>query len=94
MTQNRTVAEKVSDAIRVYDQLRAEITTPEMRALITKMTSMQPGEKDDMAAYAALVQASLQLARVVAANDRTAMLAAAMLTQSGVSRPVITTDEE
>ena len=41
----------------------------------------------DVQAYAALVQAALNLTRVVAANDRAAMIAAVMLTQSGVSRP-------
>lgn len=89
MVQTRTVQQKVGDALGAYEHLRAELTAPEMRALIDKMTTMQPGDKDDMAAYAALVQASLQLARVVAANDRAAMLGAVMLTQSGVTRPVI-----
>lgn len=94
MTQNRTVQQKVGDALFAYEHLRAELTPTEMRALIDKMTKMQPGEKDDIAAYASLVNASLQLARVVSANDRAAMLSAAMITQSGVSRPTISLDEE
>lgn len=94
MSTNRTVAQKTADTLVAYEALRAELTPVQMRELITKMTSQTPGEGDDIAAYTSLVQASLHLARVVAANDRTAMLAAAMLAQSGVARPVFNPDEE
>ena len=94
MTQTRTANQKANDCLAVYGRLREELTPTQMRTLITKMTEMQPDDKADMAAYTSLVQASLHLARVVAANDRTAMLAAAMLTQGGVSRPVIDASEE
>ena len=87
MATNRTVTQKTNDALAAYARLREELTPTAMRALITKMTEQTPGEGDDIAAYTGLVQASLHLARVVAANDRAAMLAAAMLTSGGVARP-------
>lgn len=93
MAQTRTVEQKVGDALEVFNALRAELTPEPMRALVTKMTSIPMGENTDVAAYASLVQASLHIARVVAANDRFAMIAAAMLTQSGVSRPIIVDEE-
>lgn len=94
MTQTRTIEQKVGDATAVFNALRAELTPEPIRALVTQMTTIPVTETTDIAAYAAMVQASLHLARVVSANDRTAMIAAAMLTQSGVSRPTFNPDEE
>lgn len=89
MTQNRTVQQKAGDTLRAYELLRGELTPQSMRALVDKMTSQQPDEHTDIAAYASLVNAAMVLAREVGKNDRAAMLAAAMITQSGVARPII-----
>ena len=88
----RTVEQKVGDTVAAYNALRDEVTPTPMRSLINKMAEVPMGPDSDVAAYASLVQASLALARVVAANDRAAMIAAAMITQSGVSRPLVSTD--
>jgi hypothetical protein len=40
------------------------------------------------------IQLGVQVSKIVAANDRAAAIAAAMLVQSGVSRPVIDVEDE
>lgn len=94
MATTRSVNEKVSDTLRAFETLRHELTPDAMRALIKRMSEQQPDDTLDVAGYASLVNASMQLARVVAANDRAAMMAAAMITQSGVSRPILNSEEE
>lgn len=94
MPQPRTVEAKVGDAIAAFNGLRDEVTPPPLRALIQKMTEVPMTEGTDVAAYASLVQSSIHLARIIAANDRATMIAAVMLTQSGVSRPIIDTGED
>lgn len=94
---NRSPGQKASDAREVFLLLRDEVTPPIMRELLDSMTNAQKQaavNMGDAQAYAALVQAALQLQRVIAANDRTVMVAAAMLTASGVSRPIIETGSE
>lgn len=95
MPQPRTVEQKVGDASVAFTALRDEITPPPFRNLINEMTSYPVTEGTDMVAYASLVQASMGIARIIAANDRAALIAAAMLTQSGgVTRPTWTPEEE
>lgn len=90
MATPRPLTEKVGAWKQAYDAIREEITPPAMRTMLQNMTAANPAaEVGDIQAYAALVQASITLARLVSANDRAAAIAAAMLTQSGVSRPVI-----
>lgn len=93
MTRNRTPQEKVGDWNEAYEPIRDAITPDPMRQMITNMTSV-PMEGVEVAAYASLVQSSIHLARIVAANDRAAAIAAAMLTAAGVSRPVIDLEGE
>lgn len=86
----RTPAQKAADTVSVYEVLREQITHETMRTVLGNMTGAQmqaTAESGDVQAYAALVQASLSLQKVVSANDRAAMLAAAIVTQSGVVRP-------
>jgi hypothetical protein len=86
----RSVSDKIADAVKAYNAFRDEVTPPQMRAVLENMTGAQQqaaAEVGDVQAYAALVQASLNLQRVIAANDRAALIAAVMLTQSGISRP-------
>jgi hypothetical protein len=94
MAQNRTPQEKAADALAVFNILRDEVTPSLMREILANMTeAQQAAGAGDIQAYAALVQAALNLQRVIAANDRMVMVAAAMLTSSGVSRPVFEGDE-
>jgi len=88
--QTRSLTDKIADARRAYEVLREDLTSDVMRNVLGNMTGAQmqaAADVNDVQAYAALVQASLNLTRIVAANDRAAMIAAVMLTQSGVSRP-------
>lgn len=97
MSNVRTPQQKADDARAVFLLLRDEVTPPIMRELLDSMTnaaSQSAAQVGDVQAYAALVQASLQLQRVIAANDRTVMVAAATLTASGVSRPMIDAGDE
>ena len=90
MATQRSLTDKIADARRAYEVLRDELTTDVMRNVLNDMTGAQmqaAASAGDVQEYAALVQAALNLTRVVAANDRAAMIAAVMLTQSGVSRP-------
>lgn len=97
MPQARTLEDKVSDAVKAYSVFREELTPPQVRGLITAMTNVslkEDAKPEEVTAYASLVQSSMGLARLVSANDRAALIAAVMATQSGVSRPIISTDEE
>jgi hypothetical protein len=92
MAPQRTVNDRIADALIAYNVFREELTPENMRSVLEDMTGAQKqaaAEAGDVTAYAALVQASLSLQRLVFANDRTAMLAAVMATQSGVSRPTL-----
>jgi len=90
MSTYRSRTDKIADALGAYNVFRDELTPDIMRTVHNNMTGAQQqaaAEAGDVQAYAALVQASLSLTRIVAANDRAAMIAAVMLTQSGISRP-------
>lgn len=90
MANQRTLTEKVEDVKTTFAQFAELLTHPTKRAVLENMTGAQmqaAAGSGDVQAYAALVQASLQLDRVVAANDRAALMAAVLATQSGVSRP-------
>ena len=84
MSNQRTLPEKVQDIKSTYQQFKELITTPEERKMLADMTGSAAqavvaglsGMNPD--AYVALVQASLGLHRVLAANDRAALLAAVM----------------
>ena len=105
MTQNRTVEQKVGDTVRAFNALREEVSQPELRALFTKtmetansvLAEIKPDSElsaaGALASYQALVQDTILIGRQLAANDRAAMIAAAILMQSGVVRPIITDDE-
>lgn len=101
MSQNRTVEQKVGDTARAYQALRDEVSAPELRALFTQtqetantvLASIEPNSEMSaagaLAQYQALVQTALSIGRVLAANDRAALMAAAVITQSGVVRPIL-----
>lgn len=83
--RERTVNERVGDWKQAYDMVKAELTSHDMRRMITDMTSVQPGPNTDLNAYAGLVNSSMALASVVAANDRTAGTIAESITR-GMTR--------
>ncbi len=100
MTTSRTPAQRAADVVTVYEELRAQLTNAETRAILDGMREsgliMQQKAADagDYQGYAGLVQASLNLQKLISANDRAAMLAAAIVTQSGVVRPQLELSEE
>lgn len=87
MSRNRTPHEKVADWLAVYQAISAEVTPPELRAMLGKFNEVM-GAATDPAEAISLLQQSMNLARLVSANDRTAVLAAAMLTSGGGARVV------
>lgn len=90
MPQQRTIHNKISDTLIAYNVFSETLTPEIMRNVLGKMTeAQQAADVGDVQAYAALVQASIVLQRVIATNDRAALQSAVQLAQSGVSRPVI-----
>jgi len=89
MAQYRSLSDKIADARRAYEALRDDLTSDTLRAMgeTTTKAQAEAAEAGDISRYAAWVDASINVQRVIAANDRAAMIAAVMLTQSGVSRP-------
>jgi hypothetical protein len=88
MAPVRTLSEKVIDIKTTYEQFAEMLTPPIKRQVLWDMTNAQQqsaAEAGDVQAYAALVNASLQLDRVIAANDRAALIAAVMA-NSGATR--------
>lgn len=83
MAPQRTTDQKVRDWFEVYQSIRDELTPAATRELLKLIHAGTPADQ---------LGAGLNLARAVMANDRAAALAAAMLTQGGVSRPIITGD--
>lgn len=93
----RTLTEKVADIRTTYEQFAELLTPPNMRSVMENMTGAQQqaaAQQGDVQAYAALVQASLNLQRVIAANDRAALIAATMAAGSGGTRVIPLEDGE
>lgn len=94
MAQQRTLVDKVADVKSTYQQFAEMLTSPGVRETLDKMTNagQQAAAKGDPAAYVASVQASINLQRVVSANDRAALIAAVAAVAG--TRPVYTEGEE
>lgn len=75
----RTVEKRVSDWLRAYQAVAAELTPQAFREM-TSLAKVLPGQAIDPAS----IQLGITIARVVFANDRAAGLIAASLTASGV----------
>lgn len=73
----RTIEDKVSDTLRVFEVLRAELTPAVMRTTLAELKMLKATE----------LQSYMELAAGVMANDRAAMIAAATLVTTGVARP-------
>lgn len=78
-TKPPTVEEKVADWLKAFNAIRYELTSDATRAMMDLTAA------DSVTA----INLGIQMARITYANDRAASITAAMLTQSGVSRPVI-----
>lgn len=96
---NRTPAQKAADAVAIFNLLKDEVTPTIQREVRDAMTSaerqagLQAG--GDVQAYAALVTSAISLQRLIGANDRTVMMAAAILAAGGgVSRPMLDTESD
>ena len=103
---NRTPRDKARDAQAAFALLREDLTDSKLRSMFDKtmetanavLATITPDSEmastQALGMYKALVDDTILIARIVAANDRSAMLAAAIITQSGVARPVINPDGE
>jgi hypothetical protein len=76
--------EKIGHAHDAFEKFRVELTPQAMRDILSKMDEVQGIEQ--LSSY-------MSLARNVMANDRTALLAAVILTSTGV-RPLPVETEE
>lgn len=98
MARERTVDEKVGDWQRAHRMIAEELTPPALRQMMTTLTGVVPPEGtddlDQLRSYIETVNSAMGIARVVFANDRAAGVVAAMLVQSGVSRPIIDTGDD
>ena len=93
MANQRTLSEKVQDVRTTFTQFQEWLTPPEQRDLLATLTGpemqVKAAESGDFTAYTELVNASLSLSRIVAANNRAALIAAVLTTASGVARPIL-----
>lgn len=91
MAQQRTLPERVADVKTTFAQFSELLTTQDMRELREQWQSAQASaaQSGNGQLYAELVAATLSLQRIVAANDRAALIAAVLATQSGVARPIL-----
>lgn len=98
MTTNRTPQQKALDAVEAYNVLFEAMVVPEFQAVIHNLgTIPAPKPEDGIAGfneYVTAINASLQISRIARADARAAMQAAAIITQSGVVRPIIEPDPE
>lgn len=97
MTFNALQAEVVTPAMRGMIDKLTNFPAPELPSR-EDLNAMEPevqvavvnSYERQMRSYASLIEGGMAVARLVAAGERTAMLAAAILNQSGVVKPVFT----
>jgi len=75
VSATRTIEQKVSDWLLVYNAVREEVTPPTLRKILAEMEAVEGIQQ---------FQSYVNLARSVMANDRAAATVAALLTQSGI----------
>jgi hypothetical protein len=97
-SRTRTPQEKALDWAEAFAIIENALAVPEFEQVITALGTIPPPKEEDGIAgfnqYITAVNASLSIARIRRADARTAAIVAAMLTQSGVSRPTIDVTEE
>lgn len=88
----RTLPEKVADIKTTYHQFAEWLTTPDARAQVEALTGPEAREAvataGDVRAYAEVVRASIDVQRMIAANDRAALMAAVMANGGSPARVV------
>ena len=72
--------QRIVDAAQAFDALRQEITPQALREL-TALANASGNANE--------INLGVAVAKIVYANDRAALIAAAMITSSGVSRPMV-----
>lgn len=88
MTTTRTAEQRYLDWLAVYTKIKADLT-PEPFDQLYKLSEQEPDQQNVIS-----IQLGMQAARITFANDRAAAVTAAMITQSGVSRPIIEIADE
>lgn len=81
MAQTRTVEDKFSDWLTMYNAVRSTITPEEFRPLMA-LIGTKPDEAGMVNAEA--INIGVAISRIVMANDRMAASVAALLTANGV----------
>lgn len=98
MTTHRTPTQKALDWAEAFQIVANNLVVPEFQKVITDLKDIPAPKPEDGIAgfneYVTALNASLAISRIVRADARTAAIVAAMLTQSGVSRPTIEPDGE
>jgi hypothetical protein len=96
MAQQRSLPEKVQDIKSTYEQFKELLTTPEMLALMQGMTGPEAQQAvaltGDVKLLVQVVHASMDLQKVISANDRAALIAAVAAVTG--TRPSLTEDPE
>lgn len=86
----RTLSEKVADIKTTQAQFAEVLTAPAMREMMDRMTNSEAQQavaaSGDVNAVVALVRASIDLQRLISANDRAALIAATMVAGAGGTR--------
>lgn len=94
----RTMSEKVQDIKSTQAQFSELLTPPEMREMLGRMTGPEAQQAiaatGDVRALVQVVQASMDLQKVISANDRAALLAATMVAGAGGTRLIPLEAEE
>jgi hypothetical protein len=85
MAPRTTVTEKLGAWAQAFEAIERSLTPPGMREMAE--LAQPQGAPNEIAL-------GVEMARIVHRNGRTAAIAAAMLVQSGVSRPIIDDDGE
>ena len=96
MATGRTAGQKVADAKAAFEILREAVTDDSVRAMSDSVNKAMAdaAASGNAALYEEWVRAGITITRLVSANDRAALIAAALITQSGVSRPNLDVIEE
>lgn len=96
MTPTRTVQQRTDDFTQAFGAVQAVLVPDNYRDILAVVNSIPAPTQDEGVAgfdrYLAQINASLGISRMIASYDRTAAIVAAMLTQSGVSRPTFTAE--
>lgn len=80
MATQRTLPEKVQDIKTTYEQFKELLTGPETRDMLNALTGPEAQQMiasaGDVRAYAEVVRAGIDVSRLIAGNDRAALMAA------------------